>query len=275
MVTFTGAILCILGVMRIERIVPNLSVPDLIDAVHEHTNVLGLRKVMDHGWIATLADDAGHQLSFLTHDATAPVNADVSVFVDDIHEAHLRILRAGHDIIHPLTAEPWGVTRFLYRDSAGLVFNIGQHATVADGDLHEKLEELLQSAAADTLVSLGDAISLSDQWLYFPDCTVDTEGWIDDPVPCPVPLHVDIPAVVRDVLTHLPADATPQDQLWLALEKWLQLLHTRAGSEMSMAQIHRRTPPTPWFSCLLHAPSVAPELRFRHGAPGSTRQPGD
>lgn len=34
-----------------------------------------------------------------------------------------------------------------------------------------------------------------------------------------------------------------------------------------MAQIHHRTAPAPWFSCLLHAPSVALELRFRHGAP--------
>lgn len=37
---------------------------------------------MDHGRIITLGDDSGHQLSLMTADASAPVNPDVSVFVD-------------------------------------------------------------------------------------------------------------------------------------------------------------------------------------------------
>ena len=40
---------------------------------------------MDLGWIVTLGDDDGHQLSLMTKDPSAPVNPDVSVFVDDIH----------------------------------------------------------------------------------------------------------------------------------------------------------------------------------------------
>ena len=34
-----------------------------------------------------LGDDAGHQLSLITHDASALVNPDVPVFVDDVHDA--------------------------------------------------------------------------------------------------------------------------------------------------------------------------------------------
>lgn len=74
--------------MRIERIVPDLRVTDLADAVRQHTTVLGLRVVMDHDWIVTLADDSGRQLSLMTADATAPVNPDVSVFVDDVGAAY-------------------------------------------------------------------------------------------------------------------------------------------------------------------------------------------
>lgn len=76
--------------MRVCRVVPNLLVTDLPRAVAEHTTVLGLKVLMDHGWIVTLGDDEGHQVSLMTHDASAGVNPDVSVFVDDIAEALTR-----------------------------------------------------------------------------------------------------------------------------------------------------------------------------------------
>lgn len=62
--------------MKIERIVPDLTVTDLGGAVRQHTQVLGMRVVMDQGWIVTLPDDAGHQLSLMSADATAGVNPD-------------------------------------------------------------------------------------------------------------------------------------------------------------------------------------------------------
>ncbi len=114
--------------MEIERIVPDLSVTDLSQAVREHREVLGLEVVMDHGWIVTLADDRGHQLSLMTADATAPVDPDISVFVDDVRAAHDAAVTAGVEIVHPLTAEEWGVTRFFYRDSSGRVVNVGAHS---------------------------------------------------------------------------------------------------------------------------------------------------
>lgn len=82
---------------------------------------------MDHGWIVTLADSEGNQLSIVEADATAPENPDVSVFVDDVRDAYARAVAAGVDIVHPLTAEEWGVTRFLYRDGSGNVINVGMH----------------------------------------------------------------------------------------------------------------------------------------------------
>ena len=113
--------------MNIERIVPILTVTDLAQAVRQHTEVLGLRVLMDNGWVAFLGDDAGHQLGLMTADATAPVNPDVSVFVDDVEAAYASAATAGVEIVQPLTSEEWGVTRFFYRDSAGRVVNVGTH----------------------------------------------------------------------------------------------------------------------------------------------------
>ncbi|WP_273352566.1 VOC family protein [Corynebacterium resistens] len=113
--------------MRVERVVPNLTVADLAQSVEENRSMLGFEVLMDHGWIVTLGDSEGHQLSFMTADATASVNPDVSVFVDDVREALERVEVAGVEIVHPLTEEPWGVTRFFYRDNQGHVINVGMH----------------------------------------------------------------------------------------------------------------------------------------------------
>lgn len=118
--------------MRIDRIVPILTVTDLEHAVAEHQQALGLRVLMDHGWIVTLGDEAGHQLSLMTTDASAPLNPDVSVFVEDVHAALARTQDAGLEIVHPLTDEPWGVTRFFYRAGDGRVVNVGMHT--GDGE---------------------------------------------------------------------------------------------------------------------------------------------
>ncbi|WGW12475.1 VOC family protein [Saxibacter everestensis] len=113
--------------MRVDRVVPNLTVTDIESAIAAHRDVLGWSVLMDHGWIVTLGDGEGHQLSVMTTDASAPVNPDVSIFVDDVAEALRRATEAGLEIVHPLTDEPWGVTRFFYRDAHGSVINVGTH----------------------------------------------------------------------------------------------------------------------------------------------------
>ncbi|WP_166846170.1 VOC family protein [Isoptericola sp. BMS4] len=113
--------------MRIERIAPVLTVDDVAAAVREHTAVLGMRVVMDLGWVAFLADEGGRQIGLMTVDASAPVNPDLSVFVDDVEAAHHAAVTAGVEIVHPLSTEDWGVRRFFYRDSSGRVVNVGTH----------------------------------------------------------------------------------------------------------------------------------------------------
>lgn len=113
--------------MTVRRVVPNLTVADVDAARTAYVETLGLAEVMNHGWILTLADDAGHQISLMTRDLTAPVNPDLSVEVDDVDGAHAAAVSAGLAIVHPLTDEEWGVRRFFFQDPSGNVVNVLSH----------------------------------------------------------------------------------------------------------------------------------------------------
>jgi catechol 2,3-dioxygenase-like lactoylglutathione lyase family enzyme len=115
--------------MGARRVVPDLTSQSLAVSTAFYAGVLGLQKVMDLGWIVTLADPdrPGAQISLLTHDETAPVIPDASVEVDDVNACHAAAVRVGAEIVHPLTDEPWGVRRFLVRDPDGHVINVLGH----------------------------------------------------------------------------------------------------------------------------------------------------
>ena len=107
---------------------PILTVQNVDAARVAYVSVLGLREVMNLGWIVTLADDdLRHQVSLMTRDATAPVNPNVSIEVDDVDAAYRAAIDAGLKIVHPLSDEDWGVRRFFYADSAGNVVNVLSH----------------------------------------------------------------------------------------------------------------------------------------------------
>ncbi|OPX09167.1 VOC family protein [Mycobacterium sp. AT1] len=113
--------------MTVRRVVPNLTVADVAAARNAYVETLGLAEVMNHGWILTLADDTGHQISVMTKDLTAPVNPDLSVEVDDVDAAHAAAVSAGLTVVHPLTDEEWGVRRFFFEDPSGNVVNVLSH----------------------------------------------------------------------------------------------------------------------------------------------------
>jgi catechol 2,3-dioxygenase-like lactoylglutathione lyase family enzyme len=114
--------------MTVRRVMPVLTVSD-IDATRDaYVRLLGLREVMNHGWIVTLADDElRHQVSLMTNDATAPVNPQVSIEVDDVDAAYQAAVDAGVQIVHPLSDEEWGVRRFFFADASGNVINVLSH----------------------------------------------------------------------------------------------------------------------------------------------------
>ncbi|MCW2995721.1 MAG: glyoxalase [Conexibacter sp.] len=116
--------------MAVKRIVPDLHATDPRASRAFYEDVLGLELVMDQGWVMTYAapGNPAAQLTVLADDATAPVAPDVSIEVDDVDAAYAAALGGGHEIVHPLTDEPWGVRRFFARDPATFkVINILSH----------------------------------------------------------------------------------------------------------------------------------------------------
>jgi catechol 2,3-dioxygenase-like lactoylglutathione lyase family enzyme len=114
--------------MTVVRVMPILTVSDLEATRDVYVRVLGLREVMNLGWIVTLADDQlRHQVSLMTKDATAPVNPRVSIEVDDVDATYRAAVDAGLKIVHPLSDEEWGVRRFFFADASGNVVNVLSH----------------------------------------------------------------------------------------------------------------------------------------------------
>lgn len=115
--------------MGAKRIVPDFHAPDPQASRRFYEEVIGLETVMDQGWIVTLAatGSATPQISLVSRDATAPVDADVSIEVEDVDEVHAKAKQFGSEIVHPLTDEPWGVRRFFVRGPDGQVVNVLEH----------------------------------------------------------------------------------------------------------------------------------------------------
>ena len=115
--------------MSIRRVVPDFQVNDPAASARFYSEVLGFEVAMDLGWIVTFVapDNPAAQITLMREDATAPVQPDASIEVDDVDAVHRAAHRSGYEIVHPLTDEPWGVRRFFVRDPNGKVLNILSH----------------------------------------------------------------------------------------------------------------------------------------------------
>lgn len=114
--------------MKITDIIADIAVPDMGEARSFYTDYLGLSvEEFNLGWVARYTSPStGAHIQILTHDASASANPVVSIEVDDIDAALAEAQENGYDIVHPLTTETWGVTRFFVRAPDGNVFNIVQ-----------------------------------------------------------------------------------------------------------------------------------------------------
>jgi catechol 2,3-dioxygenase-like lactoylglutathione lyase family enzyme len=115
--------------MSVRRIVPDLQAQEPRASREFYVDVLGLEVAMDLGWIVTFAapGSPATQISVVRRDASASVQADVSIEVDDVDAVHAVAQRLGYEVVHPLTDEPWGVRRFFVREPTGKVLNILSH----------------------------------------------------------------------------------------------------------------------------------------------------
>jgi uncharacterized glyoxalase superfamily protein PhnB len=114
--------------MSIRRVVPDIHSENLDDS-RDFYGLLGFVEVMNQGWVMTLASPSNPtaQLTLMHEDASAAVQPDLSVEVDDVDAVYAQVLASGAEIVHPLQDEPWGVRRFFVRDPNGRVVNVLSH----------------------------------------------------------------------------------------------------------------------------------------------------
>lgn len=114
--------------MSVRRVVPDIR-SEAMEESRDFYGLIGLEEVMNHGWVMTLASPSNPtaQVTLITHDATAPVEPDMSIEVDDVDAVHAAMVGRGAEIVHSLRDEEWGVRRFFVRDPNGRVVNVVSH----------------------------------------------------------------------------------------------------------------------------------------------------
>ena len=116
--------------LQVKRIVANFKALDLNRARAFYQDVLGLKLLMDHGWIQTYGSpiEMTIQVSFAVEGGSGTPVPDLSIEVDDADAALERMRAAGFSIEYGPADEPWGVRRFFVRDPFGNLVNILAHA---------------------------------------------------------------------------------------------------------------------------------------------------
>ena len=115
--------------MKVTRIMANVATDDLGKAQAFYGDLLGLDRMMDHGWFQTYgsAETMTVQLSFGSQGGSGTAVPDLSIEVDDLDEALKRMQQAGVPVEYGPVSEPWGVRRFYVRDPFDRLLNILQH----------------------------------------------------------------------------------------------------------------------------------------------------
>lgn len=115
--------------MKVKRIVSNVAASDVEKASVFYKEILGLKVLMDLGWIRTYGSGSKMtiQISVMTEGGSGTAVPDISIEVDDVEEALMRVQKANIPIEYGPKTEPWGVRRFFVRDPLGKLINILQH----------------------------------------------------------------------------------------------------------------------------------------------------
>jgi catechol 2,3-dioxygenase-like lactoylglutathione lyase family enzyme len=115
--------------MAVKRVVANIATQQVDAARGFYSDVLGMRVVMDYGWILTFAaqGSAAPQISIAREGGSGTPVPDLSIEVDNLEEVHQRAIAAGLPIEYGPKSEPWGVTRFYVRDPFGRLLNVLEH----------------------------------------------------------------------------------------------------------------------------------------------------
>jgi uncharacterized glyoxalase superfamily protein PhnB len=112
--------------MNIRRIVMDIQSDNFEENRKFDENIIGLELGMDLGWIMSFGSPSNTtaQLTVLRKDATAPVNPNITIEVENVEAVYADAIKNNLKIVHPITDEPWGVRRFFVMDPNGLVGNV-------------------------------------------------------------------------------------------------------------------------------------------------------
>ncbi len=116
--------------MAVKRITTNIATTQVDAGRTFYEGVLGLKVVMDHGWIVTFAAveaSATPQISIAIEGGAGTPVPDISVEVDDLDDVLHRVAVAGLPVEYGPAEEPWGVKRFYVRDPFGRLVNVLAH----------------------------------------------------------------------------------------------------------------------------------------------------
>jgi catechol 2,3-dioxygenase-like lactoylglutathione lyase family enzyme len=115
--------------MKVKRIVANIATGDVAKAKRFYRDILGLDLLMDHGWLVTYgsAEKMTVQVGVATEGGSGTPVPDLSIEVDDVDEALVRMKKAKIKIEYGPADEPWSVRRFYVRDPFGKLVNILMH----------------------------------------------------------------------------------------------------------------------------------------------------
>jgi catechol 2,3-dioxygenase-like lactoylglutathione lyase family enzyme len=115
--------------VKVRRIVSNVATSDVDKASAFYKEILGLKVLMDLGWIRTYGSCAKMtiQLSVMSEGGSGTPVPDLSIEIDNVEEALKRVRKAGIAVEYGPATEPWGVRRFFVRDPFGKLINILQH----------------------------------------------------------------------------------------------------------------------------------------------------
>jgi catechol 2,3-dioxygenase-like lactoylglutathione lyase family enzyme len=115
--------------MTVKRIVANIAAEKLDEADRFYGELLGLQKLMDHGWFVTFGTNETMrvQVGLGTEGGSGTPVPDISIEVDNVDEMHARTVEFGYVIEYGPADEPWGVRRFFVRDPFGKLVNVLTH----------------------------------------------------------------------------------------------------------------------------------------------------
>jgi predicted enzyme related to lactoylglutathione lyase len=115
--------------MSVRRIVPDIASKHLDASRQFYVDVLGLEVALDMGAIVTLVSPSNPtaQVSLLRDDHSSAILPQMSIEVSDVDDVHARAVSRGHNIVYPITNEPWGVRRFFVIDPNGTIINVMCH----------------------------------------------------------------------------------------------------------------------------------------------------